>query len=187
MKALFFLLASTVFAFATNAQEPPLLRQGTVLKFAVKVGMQNLTMFIKLDTLREDKAAIAWSFENGRNGRFIVGKPSLDSAVMGYWSQPIPDEEVIIPATQNLLFISHLLYDSIKTNKKAVFDNYTITLQSSSATSAFPVAGKTVPALVMEGSTGAKLWVLDNRQTPLILKMENNPLGVNVELTGIDE
>jgi hypothetical protein len=69
--------------------------------------------------------------------------------------------------------------------KKAKFDNAVVTVQPGSPNNAFKLNGKTIDALYIESESGAKIWILNNASYPLILKMENNPNGVDAELTMI--
>jgi hypothetical protein len=143
-------------------------------------------MFARVDSLTADIFSFAWNFESGRSGRFIMKKSSLDSARLCYWNQPIDGEELVLPATQNVLIISRLIFSVIKKNKEAVFDEYTIKVNPAAAANAFELRGRTIDAIALTGESGTKIWVLNNPDIPLILKIEGNPFNVDVELTEIN-
>lgn len=186
MKKAFSLLILCCSITIIHAQESLPIKQGTILKYSVTVGTQTFPMFFHLETLQPDKRSLAWNFEDGRAGRFITDKASIDAAGLGYWNQPIEGEEIVLPASQNVLFLSRLTYSTLQANKKGVFDDYTVTVKPAFLDHAFILNGKRINTLYMDNGAGTKIWVLNDPANPLILKIEGNPYKVDAELTGIE-
>jgi hypothetical protein len=166
-----------------QAQEPLNIKQQTVLQYTIKVNGHSFPMFFKIDSLSENKVTLSWSFENGRSGKFIVTKPSLDSASFAYFNPPNDGEELVLPTTHSLLSFSKKGYADLQKNKKTTFDAAPITVQPKSSGNVFMLDGKIIDAIYAESESGAKIWILNNASYPLMLKMENNPNGVDAELT----
>jgi hypothetical protein len=51
---------------------------------------------------------------------------------------------------------------------------------------AFKIRGSLIDALYLNAEAGTKIWVLNDAAFPLILKIQGNPYGVDVELVDID-
>jgi hypothetical protein len=174
-----------IISFGVKAQEQLNIKQQTVLQYTISVNGQSFPMFFNIDSLSENNVTLSWSFENGRSGKFIMTKASIDSASFAYFNRPNDGEELVLPGTHGLLSFSKKLYGDLQKNKKATFDNAVITVQPSLPGNTFKLNGKTIDALYAESESGAKIWILNNASYPLILKMENNPNGVDAELTMI--
>ena len=186
MKQLIVFWTVFVFCVVTKAQDHLMLKQGSRLQYSVTVGGRTFPMFALIESLTADNLSLAWNFESGRSGKFIMKRPSLDSARFGYWNQPIDGEELELPASQNVLFLSRLIFSSLQKKKEAVFDEYTIKVKPPVDGNAFKLKNRIIDAIAVTGDSGAKIWVLNNPDTPLILKIEGNPFGVDVELTEIN-
>jgi hypothetical protein len=178
----FLIVMSTTCAIG---QEKPAIKQGTWLKYSVTVGGQSFPMFFQLDSLTKNYCGLTWNFQNSKSGRFVMRGSSLDSAFFGYWNQPIVGEELEIPATQGLLLFSRLLFSQLKKDGKANFDDYKIAVKKTAPSDILMVNNKVIDALYVESDGGAKIWILNNPITPLILKIEGNPFGVDVTISHI--
>jgi hypothetical protein len=169
-----------------TAQEKPTIVTNTKLQYAVNVQGRTFPIFFRIDSLSATCLVLSWSYEDGRSGRFITTKLSIDSATLGYYNPPIDAEEVILPGNQALLCVSKLVFSNLQKNGKAVFDGANVVLKPSNANNAFKLQNKFIDALYLESESGAKIWILNNATAPIIVKIENNPAGVDVELTGIE-
>jgi hypothetical protein len=186
MKQFIVLLSFMVFNLLTQAQGNLAIKQGNTLKYSVTVEGQTFPMYAHIDSLDTNNFAITWSFESGRSGRFVMRRSSLDSASLGYWYQPIDGQELLLPPTQNVLFLSRFIYSTLQKDKTAVFDGYEVSVKPSVADNIFKLNDKAVDALCLGSESGTKIWILNDPVTPLILKIEGNPFGVDVELTDIN-
>lgn len=81
---------------------------------------------------------------------------------------------------------SKSLFSDVQKNKKAEFDEYAVMVKTPGADKVFKLNDKIIDALYMESEAGTKIWVLNDPNTPMILRIENNPFGVDLELTGIE-
>jgi hypothetical protein len=144
MKNFIVLLISVVCHSFICAQDNLAIRQGSRLTYSVTVQGETFPMYVHIDSLDTDNFSITWSFNSGRSGRFVMGRLSLDSASLGYWNQPIDEEELLLPATQNVLFISRFVYSTLQKDKEAVFDDYTIRIKPSPADNTFKLKDKPI-------------------------------------------
>ncbi len=186
MKQLLVLLTLIIFCSSIHAQEKLYVKERNTLQYLVSVQTQSFPMFFYIDSFNNNNLTLTWSFEDGRTGKFITTKASLYSATYGYYTRPNDGEELVLPGTQSLLFFSKSVFAALQKNGKAVFDEALLTVKPSTKQNAFKLSGKIIDALYTESESGAKIWVLNNPDSPVILKIENNPVGVNVELTGIN-
>jgi hypothetical protein len=169
-----------------KAQEKPKVVTNTKLQYSVTVQGRTFPIFFRIDSLSATRLTLSWSYEDGRSGRFIATQPSIDSATFGYYNPPIDAEELVLPGKQHLLCVSKLVFSSLQKNGKAVFDGANVQLKSSVADKVFKLQEKFIDVLHLESESGAKIWILNNAVTPIIVKIENNPAGVDLELTAID-
>jgi hypothetical protein len=182
MKKTNILLALAVLTASAAAQQNIHIKQNTRFQYSISVEGRSFPMYFQLDSLNAANMVLSWGFDDGRSGRFIAGRASIDSAVKGYYNPPEAYETVAIPATQCLLFFPKLLFASLLKNKTVLFDDAALTLKPYTAGNVFKVMGKIIDALYLESGTGTRIWILNNPETPLVLKIENNPAGVDVEL-----
>lgn len=169
-----------------KAQEKTKITTGTKLQYSVSVAGQAFPIFFRVDSLSATQLILTWSYEDGRSGRFVATKSSMDSATFGYYNPPVDAEEVVLPGNQQLLCVSKLVFSGLQKNGKAVFDGANVIVKPSSRENTFRLLDKFIDVLYLESESGAKIWILNNANTPMILKIENNPAGVDVELTRID-
>ena len=186
MRFIAILFSTTILGMFSNAQQTLSIRQDNRLAYNVTVNGQTFPMFAQIDSLSPAYCSLTWNFEDGRSGRFIMEKNSLDNAGYGYWKQPVVGEELVLPASRSVLMLSRTVYSSLIKNKNALFDDYAIAVKPAPADNVFKLQDKIVDALYLESESGTKIWVLNNPSTPLILKMEGNPFHVNLELIAID-
>jgi hypothetical protein len=106
-----------IISFSVKAQEQLNIKQQTVLQYTISVNGQSFPMFFNIDSLSENNVTLSWSFENGRSGKFIMTKASLDSASFAYFNRPIDGEEVVLPGTHGLLSFSKKLYADLQKKK----------------------------------------------------------------------
>jgi len=185
MNLLFSFFASIIFSVATPAEESPV-KQGSKLQYAVTVNGNSFYMFIRIDSLSANNCNITWSFEDGRSGIFIMKKNAPDSASLDYWNPPIGGEELLLPAIQNVLFLSRSAFSNLQKNKSTLFEDHTSCAGSSRDENVFTVKDKSINAMFLKSGYGTRIWVLNDSTVPLILKIEGNPYGVEVELVGIE-
>lgn len=173
-------------ALAVKAQEKVKIATGTKLQYAVSVQGRTFPIFIRVDSLSATQLILGWNYEDGRSGRFVATKSSIDSATLGYYNPPIDGEEVLLPGNQQLLFISKSVFSSLQKTGKAVFDGANVTVKPSAGDNTFRLLGQLIDVLQIESESGAKFWILNNAASPVIVKTENNPAGVDVELMSIE-
>ncbi len=159
---------------------------GTKLQYSVSVQGRTFPIFIRIDSISSRHLALSWSYEDGRSGRFVATKSSIDSATIGYYYPPVDQEELLLPGNQHILFISKSVFESLKKDGKSLFDDAKVTVKPYSGDTLFSLKGQLIDAIPIESESGAIFWILNNATAPLVLKTLNNPAGVDVELMSVE-
>ena len=182
MKKTFFVLFSIACSIAAFSQQQDI-KQGNTLEYAVYPNGMFLTGNLFMEKINADTVTIAWTIQD-RSGRRTMLKNSIDNGKGGYWNPPIDGEDIIIPEDELLLCVSKTAFQSLKQTGKMVFDGVLFTAEINKRT--YKVGNKLLNAIhLTNDKTTTNMWVLDDPDLPLILKLEGNPFNVDVELTGI--
>ncbi len=118
MKQVIALLTLLSISIITHSQEKLAIKQGNTVHYSVTVEGSTFPMFAWIDSLDDANYILTWSFENGRSGRFIVTKPSLDNARMGHWDRPIPG------ALRNVAITAPYMHDGMLKTLDDVIEFY---------------------------------------------------------------
>lgn len=181
---LFFLLVA--FYSVTNAQEKQVkIAQQTTLEYMIYPPGQIVPATIFLEVASPDSLSMAWTVTN-MNGRFRMNKQSLDSSRLGYWEPPRDGEDFLLPKEQALLCLSKAVWNELVQTNQMVYEGHKFSIKNKSGNEKYQIGDKILDAIYLEtGSDNIRLWILNNAALPLILKIENNPMHIDVELTGI--
>lgn len=183
MKKLFLALLSC-FAFVITRAQAPVIGQGTVLEYSIMPDGAFLTATLQIEKMNADTILMGWQL-NARSGRRGMLKKSFETAKRGYWEPPMDGEDFMVPDDQSLLSISRTCFNDLVQKGKMEFDGLIFT-KSSDAVKYDLNGGIKVDALGATSENGyTRIWVLNNPNLPLILKIDGNPFRVDVELTGI--
>jgi len=165
----------------------PTIKKGTTLTYLVSVNGQSFPIQMRVDSISSDYARFNWSMSDGSSGTAINTKASLDNAVHGFWGELHSGEDQTMPADQSILILSKALWSSIQKDKKFRFDEQDYVIKEQPTASVFKINDKPVNALYAESSNGSvRLWFLNNPSIPILLKIEGNPLGVDVNLQSVE-
>jgi len=165
----------------------PTIKKGTTLTYLVSANGQSFPIQMRVDSISSDYARFNWSMSDGSSGTAINTKASLDNAVHGFWGELHSGEDQTMPADQSILILSKALWSSIQKDKKFRFDEQDYVIKEQPTASVFKINDKPVNALYAESSNGSvRLWFLNNPSIPILLKIEGNPLGVDVNLQSVE-
>ena len=183
--AMLALLLQTSFLLSQDKALPEI-KKGVTLTYQVSVNGQNFPIQMKLDSLSADYSRFTWSMQDGSGGTVINTKASLDNAVHGYWGELHQGEDQTMPADQSILILSKALWSAIQKDKKFRFDEQDYVVKEQPSNAVFKINDKAVNVLYAETTTGSsRVWFLNNPSLPLLLKIEGNPMGVDVSLQGV--
>ncbi len=87
--------------------------------------------------------------------------------------QPIDGQHTTLPDNELFALLSQDIYKQIKKKGKCTWCNTTFRL----------VASTDNLLHLIDEAEGAEIWVLDNPKLPLIMKMQNNPVEINWEVS----
>jgi hypothetical protein len=155
------------------------------LEYQVYVQGNVLTYFFQQHTSGNNALKIHWQSASGREGYYLMTRLALDSARYGFWNPPQPGD-IELENDQLVLLISKYNYQRLKKEGKMQYDGNYFNIIPSAANSSYKMGDKIVNCLyAATADGGTKIWILDNPEFPLFLKIEGNPFGVDAELTGI--
>jgi hypothetical protein len=182
------LLSLLFFAMSMKAQpkNTPLPALQKKMEYQVHVQGSTFTYFITIDSLASHKRSVHWQSLGGREGSYIISKNAIDSAQYGYWNPPQPGTTIELENEQSLLIFSRATYQQLKKHGNMLYDGNTFQVNGAAGNSIYKIGDSQVDCLYAETADGGtKIWMYDNPHLPIILKIEGNPFGVDVALTGI--
>jgi hypothetical protein len=172
------------FAFVIIRAQAPAIGEGTVLEYSIMPNGTFLTASLRIEKLSADTLLMSWQL-NLRSGRRGMLRKSMETAKRGYWEPPMDGEDFMIPEDQSLLSISKSCFTELKQNGRMEFDGLVFT-KSTDPVKYDLSGGVKVNAFSATSENGyTRIWVLDNPDLPLILKLDGNPFQVDIEITGI--
>lgn len=187
MKQYILFLFTFILSVKAQAQEKIRLEQGNTLVYQISVQGKVFPIFMSLDSISKERWIIGWNYENGRSGKFITTKKSLDNATMGYFNPPIDGEELTLPEDQAILLFSRTAFSNLKNNKQTSYNEENYFLKEATGSKAFKMQGKIVDAIYAENeSRNCGIWILNHMDYPVILKIAGNKMGVDAILVNIE-
>jgi uncharacterized pyridoxamine 5'-phosphate oxidase family protein len=123
--------------------------------------------------------------ESGRTGQFIMNATSMLQATKGYWLPPVAGSSVTTDDDQLVLFFSKALWKQLEQTNKVEFDGIKYSLKQMPEDGQIMLKDNMVDALYLKSEQGHGIWLLNNPVFPLILKIRNNPEGVDAEITDV--
>ncbi len=175
-------------AMIAQAQEKyaPKIKQGSRLTYVASVQGQEIPLEISYDSIGTDYLKMGWSIEGLGNGTWITKKNSIDNATRGWWDEPAAGVETELADDQTVLLLSRAQWKGLQNDKKIEYDMQTFTPVQANEQQLLKLDGKVVDALLLQGQNGStRLWVLNDATLPVILKIEGNTLGPDLDLRSI--
>lgn len=186
MKQLIILSTLILLFFSVSAQHTTnsTIQKGTVLSYIIYPPGLAVNYSFTIDSMSGSYLSFTWMSESGRVGEFIMNEASVNTATRGYWSPPQPGA-VTMDNDQTVLCFSKALFQQLKENKQVEFDGVSYLLKKITPAEQILLNNKLIDALYLESGQGSKIWLLNNEQFPAILKIKDNPMGVDVEIIAI--
>ena len=180
---LFFALSFAV--FISHAQQTikikPELKIGTIIEYEVDAQGQTLPLFLKISAIGDDGIVFDYDMLNGMAGKFINSKLNLEKGNSLNWDQPVPGEERKLADNQTIAMVSRTFLKELKQNKKSSYDGVEFILKDIPKGNEIVSAGKELDAVYIESVDGnMRVWVLNNDDFPILLKLDGNPGGINL-------
>ena len=185
----FFLVLCLAFSIAANAQQAalPALQKGSKLNYIVFANGEEVPLTVILDSISTDFVRLEWTIGGYGSGGWIMKKPSLDKGNRNAWEQPGLGMDTELPDDQVVLLLSRATWGALQSQKKAEIDQQVFTVAAPASGEEFALAGKAVDALFIQNQTGgAKMWFLKQPELPVLLKIQGNPAGYDLELRSIE-
>lgn len=159
------------------------IQQGTTVDYVVHLPARDVPFSAVVSVASGQETRFDWIMGT-ETGRFRMEKVSLDSARYGYWNEPIGGQDVTLDNSQTLLQLSKACWNDIQLNRPVVFGSARYTVKKRSTP--YKAGDRLLDCVYLESESGdCFLWVANNEKLPMILRIEGNPDGVNVELVGV--
>lgn len=163
----------------------PVIKKGSRLGYTLLTSGQTIPFTAVIDSLGSDYVRIGWTIEGMGSGGWVMKKRSLETAKNGYWTQPTAGTDEELDEETAVLMISRQQWNSLQQDKKFVYNDAVFTAKTEQT--GLKVAGKNIDVILVEGPGGStRLWILNNPAFPVLLKVEGNPHGVDLELNTIE-
>ena len=165
----------------------PVVKQGTRFTYVVHSNGQDIGFLASIDSVSPGYMKLGWSIDGLGTGRWVMKKNSLEKATSGYWDEPVPNSDIQLSDDQTVLILSKLQWESIEKEKKFTFDQQNFVIKTPSDQQLLKLKGKPLDAMMFETETGGhRVWILNNASFPIVVKIEGNPRGIDLDLTSID-
>jgi hypothetical protein len=158
-------------------------KQGLEMEYTIFPMGQVFPCTLRLDSISSDYLSIAWKNSTGRGGKYIMTRASLDSAGTAFWGPPQYGMDVTLDPDMVMLILSKKLWNELKQNKKVNYDGTVYIQKEASGKNQMVFDGKPADAIYLESENGlVRIWVLNNPHLPILLKVEKNPFGVDLQI-----
>lgn len=142
---------------------------GQTRKYSVRFSEKNDTLFLDWGIMRNLK----W-----QKGRYTMTPEARDGATLLSYLQPIDGRHELLSGDELFGIVSHSVYKSLKTDGSCTFDSRTFRLEDTRRH-----AGSFRLLHAVSSDDDTEMWILDNEDLPVIWSMQNNPCGVNWQIS----
>jgi hypothetical protein len=164
-----------------QAQQIPV-KQGLELEYTIFPMGQVFPCTLTLDTLVSGGLSISWKNSVGRGGKYIMTRTSLDSATMAFWGPPDYGQEITLDADQTMLIMSKKNWQELQSTGKVNYDG-NLYARKEIGGNEIIIDGKPIDAIYLQSESGeTRIWILNNPALPILLKVEKNPFGVDLQI-----
>lgn len=159
------------------------IKQGIELQYTIFPMGHVFPCTLKFDSLTNDYFSIAWKNAEDRGGKYIMTRASLDSATTAFWGPPDYGQNITLDPEMTMLVFSRKLWGELQRDKKVIYDGTTYIQKEATGNRALQIDGKPADAIFLESENGVtRIWLLNNPSWPILLKVENNPFGVDLQI-----
>lgn len=156
------------------------------MEYMANVNGQEIPLGISIDSLQPGYLKIGWYVEGYGQGSWIMNKKSLQSATGGLGENPQPGVDEVVPDDKAQFVLSKDQWTALMKDKKVKHNGVEYNLAAPAAGSEFKLGDKIVDAVYLQTSDKAgQIWVLNNPETPLLLKVVGNANGPDLTALSI--
>lgn len=185
MKRSLIIMLLVCLSFALKAQQDPLIKQGTVVGYTLRLHGQQVAFALTVSRLA-DSIVFNWKMRTTANGQYIILPNAVKKADKLNFVQPEPDRTITLPTDQTFFFISKAAFNNLLNTNSFEYDNTIYDLKNDGKPKTITVDGKTLNVLhVAARYETTEYWILNNPDLPLICRITGNPLGVDVEINSL--
>ena len=123
-----------------------------------------------------------------QSGSISNGKASTLTATRGYWGELSSGVDMTVGDDQNILFLSKAMWNAVQKDKKLTYDDQVFNLKELSDANTYKIKDQAIDVLYLESANGTtKMWVLNSPTAPIILRLEGNPQGIDIDLQQFEQ
>jgi|SRR5688572_25261919 len=190
MKRIVAAFAISVIAITLHAQEAlnPTIKRGVKIHYTVNTGDgQEIPLLISVDSVAPKYVKLGWNIEGMGAGGWVMKENSLNNATRGWWGEPVAGSDMDIADEQLVLLLSKAQWNAIMKDKKMEYDQQQYHVKQPNEQQLLKLNGKSLNVIMVESLNGAsRIWVLNNPQFPAVVKIEGNPMGIDLWVTSIN-
>ena len=142
---------------------------GQTRKYTVSFSEKNDTLYLDWGIMRNMK----W-----QSGRYVMSPEARTGATLLSYLQPVDGNTAALPEEELFGIVSRSVYKSLKNDGKCRFDSRTFRLADTRRH-----AGSFRLLHAVSADDDTEMWILDNEDLPVIWSMQNNPCGVNWQIS----
>lgn len=187
MKTILLCVAITLRFVMANAQSPSSIREGTRLSYTVYPPGIIYPVTFTLDSVATNYMKFSWLSASGSSGKYVLESPNRAQAEKAFWGPPDHGQEITLEPGYTLLLLSQKQWNDLSKTQQTLLDGMIYKQALLTPARQISIDGKPLDAIYLESADqSAQLWVLNNPQFPIFLKMVNNPRGVDLVLNNIE-
>lgn len=160
---------------------------GTTLNYnaeATNMGYKS-PLTLKVISLN-DPMKFSWNIPALGTGSFLIPAKSLDSASKMIVRIPQSDQPLIYKDDESIMFISKNLLSKLIKDQAFTLNKTKFSVKP--LETPYLINTKEADVIYVTSDNGkVKLWILNNPNFPLLVKMTGNPAGVDFDLASIKE
>jgi len=173
-------------AFAQQAASPSI-KQGSTLNYVVYANGSEVPLTVTVDSVATDYVKLGWRISGYGSGGWIMKKPSLENGNRNAWEQPGLGMDTELPDDQVVLLLSKASWAALNKDNKAEIDQQVYKTSAQEQGKELSIDGKQVDALFIQTEAGdSKMWYLNQPGFPVLLKIQGNRAGYDLELRSIE-
>ncbi|MGZ3755003.1 MAG: hypothetical protein ACXVAY_20925 [Mucilaginibacter sp.] len=170
---------------AAGQMVSPEIKKGTIINYNFHLHGQSARFTLLFDNVT-DSLKLKWGIRYLAGGTYIITPKSWQNAVGLNWVQPEASKVVLLPDDQTFCMLSKNAFHELVTNHRFTYNNTVYNFVDDAKTNAVMMGDQQVDALHVkaEGDT-TEFWILNNPSFPLLCKVKDNPLGIDIDLISV--
>jgi hypothetical protein len=163
----------------------PEIKKGTIINYNFHLHGQSARFTLSFENVT-DSLKLKWGIRYLAGGTYIITPKAWQGADGLNWVQPEASKVVQLPDNQTFCMLSKNAFHELVTNHRFTYNNTVYNFINDAKTNPVMMGGLQVDAVhvIAEGDT-TEFWILNNPSFPLLCKVKDNPLGIDIDLISV--